>query len=61
MMMRVGTYLREADVVADAHPDASIRRVDHRHRIPGAQRVGLLESDLTGHVDVEQVDLAVLG
>ena len=53
--------IREPDVVADPEPDLGERRLERREAVARRQRVRLLEADLAGHVDVEEMDLAVLG
>ena len=55
------THLGEADVVADPDPDLAIGGVHHRDGVAGAQRVRFSEGYLPRHIDVEEVDLAVLG
>lgn len=53
--------LREADVVADTNTNLAVRGVEDGDRVTGAQSIGLLESDAARNIDVEEVDLAVLG
>ena len=50
----------EADIVADRQPDLAIlREIDNRQLVAGGEHLALLEGDLAGDVDVEEVCFAV--
>ena len=55
-----GSQLGKADVVADGDSDAAVPgKVDEGELVTRAENVGLVEADLAGYVNVEEVDLAV--
>ncbi len=54
-------HLREANIIANADADLAVACLDYGQVITGAQVGAFFESNLTGDVDIEQVDFSMLG